>query len=377
MKRLVVFSEFGASLRRARKFGVLERNLLIFGELMKSGFFEEVCKITYSRGDKILLNDLTEKYPQFKHLILLEPPEILDSKFGNYFYSFLAPFIHYRKISDADVFRTNQVSGAWTGLIAKFVTRKPILFRLGYPLSVRFKTEGNKIKYLIARTIEFCLVKWSDAVCVTSSDMVRYYSAYNRKRDITLLPSYVDTDAYKLKSEYSRDQPALFVGRLEPVKNLKNIILACANLDLPLSICGSGSLEQELKVYADSCGARVNFRGTVPNTQLPEIHQAHSIYLLCSRREGMPKSMIEAMASGLLCVTTPTDGGKELIEDGTRGYISRGFDAQAIQEALERAVREFDPNVGRCASEFVKARFSLKHATELEANVYKSIAASR
>ena len=106
------------------------------------------------------------------------------------------------------------------------------------------------------------------------------------------------------------------------------------------------------------------------------IHHSHSIFMLCSLREGMPKAMIEAMASGLICVGTRTDGVCELIEHGKTGYLAGSFDADAIETALAVALRDMNPQIGWNAREFVIKNHSLEHAVDVELDILKKIIAS-
>ena len=109
----------------------------------------------------------------------------------------------------------------------------------------------------------------------------------------------------------------------------------------------------------------------VANAELLRRHHDHTIYVLCSVREGMPKSLIEAMASGLICVGTKVSGIMELIEDGRTGYLIDGFDADAIEQRLRWVLDNFDPEVGRRASAIVHRNNSLDRAVELESGAFR------
>ena len=136
-------------------------------------------------------------------------------------------------------------------------------------------------------------------------------------------------------------------------------------------------MEQELKEHVKSCGADVEFKGFVSNAELMRIHHDHTIYILCSTREGLPKTLVEAMASGLLCIGTPTGGILELIEDGVTGYLTDGFDLDAIEAKLKWVIEEGDPEIGRNAVKFIHRTHALEHAVKLERDVLQRIAVKR
>lgn len=377
MKRLVLFAPLYATFEKERRFGLLVRNMAQYVKFMERNELEEFCIFTYGVNDAATLVALQREGIFPAGFSVLTPPRRLESKFGQILYSVVGPFIHRAELKKADAFRTQQVSGSWTALISKMLCNKPLLFRLGYPLSVRFRTEGRRLNYLVTRFIERLVVRNADHVAVTSNIMQRYYGAMSRQINVTVLPSYVDLSLASPISDYDRCKPILFVGRLELVKNIDNIIIACSRLKVPLHLYyGGGDLEGQLRKLAAELGATVEFKGSVPNKELMRLHHSHSIFMLCSLREGMPKAMIEAMASGLICVGTRTDGVSELIEHGKTGYLAGGFDADAIETALAVALREMNPQIGRNAREFVIQNHTLEHAVDVELGILKNIIAS-
>lgn len=376
MRTLILFIDLYVSFDRAEKDGLLLRDMAQYDAFLKSGSFDRVYYFTYDDRDHERLAELKRAGLAPENLHVLTPPRFLRSPLGNIVYSLIGPFIHRRVMARASVLKSHQVSGAWSALIAKLLYRKPLLFRLGYPLSVRFRTEGKPLKYRLARAVEKLLVRSADHVAVTSRAMQRYYAAMAPRAKITLLPNYVDLSAFTPITDYDVNKPILYVGRLEEVKNVANLIIACGRLNHALHIYGGGPLENELRQQARDCGAEVSFMGVVANSELARIHHTHTICVLCSTREGMPKSLIETMASGLICLTTPTDGGLELIEDGKTGYVIDGFDAEAIERALRRVMTLLDPEVGRRASAHMRRNNALEHAVELELAIFDRIVPS-
>ena len=376
MKRLVLFPELYTTFEKQRRFGLLVRNMIQYVKFMERKELDEFYLFSYGTRDAeaLLAVQRDGTFPAGFHV--LTPPLWLASRIGLIIYSMIGPFIHRAELKKADVFKTQQVTGSWTALIAKILCKKPLLFRLGYPLSVRFRSEGKRLNYLIARFVERLVVRNADHVAVTSSIMQRYYGAMSRQPNVTMLPNYVDLSLASPISEYDRRKPILFVGRLEPVKNIDKIIVACSRLKVPLHLYyGGGNLEGHLRKLAAEVGAVVEFKGSVPNEELMRIHHNHSIFMLCSLREGMPKAMIEAMASGLICVGTKTDGVSELIEHGKTGYLAGGFDADAIATALAMALKEMNPQIGRNAREFAIKNHALDHAVDIELGILKKIIA--
>jgi glycosyltransferase involved in cell wall biosynthesis len=362
---------------KQKRYGLFVRNLSQYIKFMERNELDELYIFTYGAKDVEALMAAQREGTFPAGFRVLAPPRWLTSRTGQIIYSLIGPFIHRGELRKADVFRTHQVAGSWAALIAKILCKKPLLFRLGYPLSVRFRTEGKRLNYLLARFVERLLVHYADHVAVTSRIMQRYYGAMSRRANVTVLPNHVDLSLACPISEYDRNKPILFVGRLEPVKNIDNIILACSRLKVPLHLYyGGGNLEGQLRKLAADMGAVVEFKGSVPSEELMRIHHNHSIFVLCSLREGMPKAMIEAMASGLICVGTQTDGVSELIEHGKTGYVAQGFDANAIENTLAMALKEMNPQIGRNARELVIKSHALEHVIDVELGILKKIIVS-
>ena len=377
MKSLVMFFELNSSIRRGQDQGVLYRNMAQYERNLIEGDFDELYWFSYDAGDHQVLRELRQENKFWNNMHVLTPPGFMKGKLGAALYSIIGPLMHWRTLSKVGFVKSHQVSGAWPALITKWLYHKPYLFRLGYPLSVRFKSENKPIRARFTRMMEKLLMRSADHAAVTSREMQKYYGAMSDKTPITLLPNYVDVSGFQPIKKYDTKKPILFIGRLAEVKNLKNLITAVSRLDHPLHIYGGGPLEAELKGHALSCGADVDFKGFVSNKELMRVHQDHTIYILCSTREGLPKTLVEAMSSGLLCVGTPTGGILELIEDGVTGYLTDGFDADALEAKLKFVINECDAEVGRNAVEFIHRRHALEYAVQLERQVFQDIVKKR
>lgn len=135
--------------------------------------------------------------------------------------------------------------------------------------------------------------------------------------------------------------------RLIEKKGLKTSLLAFVQFAsrYPRStfvIAGEGPLRVELEAQARSLGIadKVSFVGFVSQAQLREVFYCSHIFLHPSERgadgnqEGIPNSMLEAMASGLAVFATEHGGIPEAIEHGRSGILVREADSDALAGAL-------------------------------------------
>lgn len=132
----------------------------------------------------------------------------------------------------------------------------------------------------------------------------------------------------------------LFLGRLGKRKS-PDALLRAAKIVLEkhpeayFSFGGDGDVEG-YKEFARELGIEENchFAGWVTGRQRELLFAENSIYCLPSRNEGMPMSVLEAMAHGLATVATPVGGVPQVIDDGVNGMIVPVGDDLRLAEAL-------------------------------------------
>lgn len=120
------------------------------------------------------------------------------------------------------------------------------------------------------------------------------------------------------------DFVVLSVGELNDNKNHATVIRALAQLDDPRMhylICGNGPRRQQLQelVRELDVGERVHFLGY--RRDIPDMLAMADVFCLPSFREGLPLSVMEAMASGTPVVCSRIRGAEDLIDPGQGGVL--------------------------------------------------------
>jgi glycosyltransferase involved in cell wall biosynthesis len=108
-----------------------------------------------------------------------------------------------------------------------------------------------------------------------------------------------------------------------------------------LDIVGDGPLRSQLQLQASALGveAQTHFHGHVPDP-FPLLYRA-SVFVLPSRFEGMPNSMLEAMACGLtVIVSNASPGPLELIRDEDTGLVFPVDDVDALAAAMCKVIED-------------------------------------
>lgn len=170
-----------------------------------------------------------------------------------------------------------------------------------------------------------------------------WYGKRIEKKKRIIIPNAV---SYSLKPEnvsVNKNHEIIAVGRLVKSKNYGLLVDAFNDVkdeipDYVVNIYGEGqekrSIEDLIKKHGLEkrvflCGYSHDIAGKLAGAEL---------FVMCSDYEGMPNSLIEAMAMGLPCISTDFYGGaaRELITDGENGIIVPVGDKKALCEAIVR-----------------------------------------
>jgi len=165
------------------------------------------------------------------------------------------------------------------------------------------------------------------------------------------------------------------IGRLVEKKGHIHTIRAVAQLyknrpdiRLKLDLVGEGELLEVLANEVAQLGLQtiVSFHGGLPHAQALAILKGADLFILASvtasngDMEGIPVSLIEAMARGIPVISTYHSGIPELVEDGVNGFLVAEGDDEALANALERAIDNAArwPEIGRAGRLTVEKEFN-------------------
>lgn len=139
----------------------------------------------------------------------------------------------------------------------------------------------------------------------------------------------------------------VFLGRMDDNKGPARILSAVALLSdtlrrkVRILMAGDGEV-QEVRRVAESLGLQE--QTVVDEWVSPERRDQTlaegDVFVLPSKAEGMPMSLLEALAWGLPVVTTPVGGIPEVVKDGECGFLVSPTDERAISEAIGRLVED-------------------------------------
>lgn len=131
----------------------------------------------------------------------------------------------------------------------------------------------------------------------------------------------------------------IYVGRLIDVKNVGLLVDVFNKNGKPLTIVGTGVLEDELKRKA---GENIKFTGFIENSKLGEVYQNHDIFILPSSYEPWGLVVEEALYWGLpVIVSDQVGSGEDMVKNLETGLVFRNNDDKDLQKCIDRIETEY------------------------------------
>lgn len=247
------------------------------------------------------------------------------------------------------------------GLIGRLVGTRYNVDKIIYTVHGFHFFQGQSFfKNLIFKFSEKVLARFTDVIITINEEDYQAAKKFKLKKNGKIFKVHgvgIDTISIKnidvSKNEIRKklglkfdDTVLISAGRLEKNKNYKAAIDALSLVkdkdNIKYLICGVGPSEVELKKYAKEKGveSKIFFLGY--RDDVIEIMKASDIFLLTSLREGLPRSVMEAMACGLPCIVSDIRGNRDLIDDNLGGFIIDVNDKHQLNDRIMRLVDSLD-----------------------------------
>ena len=269
-------------------------------------------------------------------------------------YKELVQFIKTEKI---DYIHCNTPTG---GLLGRLAGRKCKVKKVIYQAHGFHFYKGAPLKnWLLYYPVEKWLAHYTDAlITINNEDFERAKKKFKLRNHgkVYYVPGVgIDTTQYNLDEKLregkrrngeKRRQPnghegdiaVISMGDLIERKNYDTAIRAIAEANEPklqYFICGKGPEEEKLKALAESLGVtkQIHFLGF--RSDIKELLTAADIFLFTTKQEGLPRSMMEAMASGLPCIASKIRGNIDLLDGTDGGFLCKTTDVSDYAEKLK------------------------------------------
>jgi glycosyltransferase involved in cell wall biosynthesis len=280
-----------------------------------------------------------------------------------------------------DVVHLNSSKAGVLGRIAAVPARVPVRIFTAHGWAFKAAAGVDSRLYLLAdRAVEPLT---SMVICVSENERRTGLAAgvCTAERSI-VIRNAVDVGAAPSRTRGGEGPvQVVSVGRLAAPKDFSTLVAAVAKLPAGrahLRVFGDGPLRSELEAQKQALGldAAVEFAGEVPDAR-PHLEDA-DVFVLSSLSEGMPVSILEAMAAGLPVVASAVPGLEEVVLDGETGFLVPPGDPAALAARLGRLVNEPDlrSSFGAAGRARAEEHFSLPAWRDAHFSLYRSLLAA-
>lgn len=226
------------------------------------------------------------------------------------------------------VFAHFLIDNAWRAIAANY---HPIV-AIAYGSDILVSPNRNLIDRIIVKR---CLQK-ADGVIGVAHHMKRKLLAFGCSEEkVKIIHNAVDIELFNIDGRKFKNhlkplsRPIIISARpMESIYNLEllimelpSIIKECPSAKIIIVGCGREehrirSLTRKLRVYES-----IKFLPTIPYERMPSLFKKADIFISTSRSDGLCVTLLESMACGTFPIVSDIAGNRELIDDGTNGYL--------------------------------------------------------
>lgn len=287
-------------------------------------------------------------------------------------FAFRKNYLAYKQIvkiireNNIDYIHCNTPVGGILGRLAgKKCKVKKVIYQVH---GFHFYKGAPKKNWLLYYPVEKWLARYTDALITINKEDFEFAKKKIKLRgdgEIYYVPGVgIDTAQYSAEKSHRESKRAelgipndafllISAGELNANKNNGVIISAMERLgrsDIHYVLCGVGELEEQLKTQAEAAGLSKNVHFLGYRNDIRELYSAADCFVMPSYREGLSRSIMEAMSSGLPCIVSKIRGNVDLVKEGKGGYLCNLADVEAYAEAIKNLVD--NPTVKEAMSSF-------------------------
>lgn len=292
------------------------------------------------------------------------------------------------------VVHTHSSKAGILGRLAAFVAGVPVVVHTYHGFGFHDRQPALvKALYVAAERLA---ARLSTASVFVSESNVAYAAAHGlvRREDAVLIrsgvrlsdyPSPVDKAKLKMSAGIGMHKPLVVsIGNLKPQKNAGDFVAVAAKVaaavpEARFVFIGDGPQRRafEAKAFALGLEGRVLFLGW--RKDAAAWLAAADVFVMTSLWEGLPRSLVEAMKSGLPCLCYATDGVTDILKDGVNGMTVPPGDVDGMTERLVRLLQDDERRriLGRAAGAAIGLEFDIDHMVRSQEALYERLLAAR
>lgn len=318
----------------------------------------------------------TQKHEKKDNIEIYRVPWVRGFFFRNISFNLMA-FLKALRL-DFDIIHANGPIAGFFGFIIGAIKKKPIV-ATPHGLALGQPQYGRGIQFFFSLIERAAYSRASCVVFLSEQEKEVFYKklGFLPKAWRVILPGidftkFENANPESIKKEFNLGSKycVTFIGRLIEVKGVEYLISAVKEVEnnFAVLLVGDGPQREKLERMA-KIENKVVFTGS--RSDVPNILSATDIFVLPSLSEGLPMSLLEAMASGCACVVT--DIGLP-VRDRETALVVPPKEPKKLAEAIEALLKDkkLREKLGKNAREEAR-KFSWEEAAEEYMGVFKSV----
>jgi len=243
-------------------------------------------------------------------------------------------------------------------LASRILQRPSIVYIRGNSLkSIKYQMKDTK-KIFTSSTVRFC--KWltkfvlrkANASIAVNSELFDFAKAFGSKKNYL---SHVHFEPHRFNVRENKNNSDNFtvlnVGRLEKEKgSLVMLEVASILRNVNFKIVGGGSQKKEMmKIIEDKELTNVSLLGGIPYEEMYKVYNTSDVFVLPSFSEGLPITMLEAMASELPVIVSDVGDVSKILKGENGGFVVPSGNVEAIVSKIKLLMNDekLRSNLGR------------------------------
>jgi len=229
----------------------------------------------------------------------------------------------------------------------------------------------------LATALSDCIVPVSEATAEVARRVERVPA-----HKLRVIRNGIDLAEFPARAQPSGSTPApaIHVARLQRIKDQPTLLRAVRQVvdvepDFQLDIVGDGPDRAELHALAQDLELDGHVRFLGSRDDVSRLLSSASLFVLSSLSEGIPLTLLEAMATGLPAVATDVGGNREIVIPGETGLLVPAGSPPALAEALRALWADPDRarRLGAAGRRRVEQEFDMRQVVARYENLYQEL----
>jgi glycosyltransferase involved in cell wall biosynthesis len=236
------------------------------------------------------------------------------------------------------------------------------------------------LRIIFFKGIERISYSLADMIVPESEYMIYFYNFQGYKSKLSIGPLYVEDIFFKKNKKLdNREYLVGYVGHFSAIKGVLDFaqslaLLQKGGISINALFVGDGDLRDEVEKVVHDHNIHATFVGWIEKEKISAYLNNIKLLVLPSLREGLPNTVLEAMACSTPVLATSVGGVPDVIKDGETGFILEDNSPECIAKNVMRALNDSNLDIiVKNARELVEREFTYEAAVDRYRKILKEL----